>query len=1306
MRFSILAGVLGLAVCWHGSVVLALRPAPVSCSAAYSDPCARTNSKYLAISTAEAFSNKLLALEDSGKVTDTGDVEVLLSQLFKEIQAKDHNMDTGFYPFVVRREDAICMAHGDHSEVAGLSLDTIFNDAGIGFADAEALHRRFSAAAEQGGGWVQYLWSDRRGSVDSPAVVINSKMAYVINLTSNYYLGVGYENEQLPPDVPCSVEFDGWCSITNVRSLVGAAQFRLERAGSLENFEAAIHELSFDADAFTIEDGFYPFLYKYDGSLKAHAKLHDFFGLNISEIFERNELGSREEGSALHARFIAAANAQQDGSGSGWVKYSWRNKLDESTYSKIAFITKIVSRGEEYYLGVGYKFAMQEVVRGPLDAECSSQYNLPCAFQKTLRLSSHSLSHAVTAEPEHVKKTFNDLSTDPSFRSDDFYIFVYDFNGTCVSHGQNPDYVGMTLTEVYELKQISVDATELHEKFRTAASRGGGWVDYIWLDPYVVDSEFEKMSYIFQLNIGGRTYYGGVGFNHKRAPVQLNADFGLQKNGVPIPCSQQYGLHCSNINVQAILGQALAMLSVAASPVSSTNKYLSMVLHDINYGSKSYRVNDFYVSVFSEDGDGCFQKDGSGCCIADGNNPYFVGLTWQQILDEKGIVATQGELLHKRLSEQSNTGGGWVNYPWSNAVGEAQTKIAYTARFREGSKSYYVVAEYLETAQPIACDACPKGSSCPRPDQFFCEEDPATPWIKEPAFGIFLVVVLCLGICTVFCFSRHTRRVKAFSDAKILVVESQLKEATVALDQSMQGMVTVVRNMLITSPEQYKMQTSAAAGASSSVVIWLWEEDDCRLVSHESSRVLEDTNFVRYQQEISGQIEHAYQRYVAKKGHSTFFVDLGNRVTKMHNASTGANFEINFDNMTQQNTRSSYHRAIRRDEIDIPIDSESADLLPSLPQGIDFGTGGEVLLPTFKDQVIQISKVHPDKRWLFGNVLYDPLVTEALEQQQLPGFENFNSILANALHDRPTSGWFPKDVTKPADLSVMRKLLDTLGGAGAEALLKPPKTWGKSDTEGRMRVQEGTKEYLEVSDYFLAALHDQREHVTIESIRRIQNMQLWQSYSVKKQTLKIRDQKHPEHRVNNPDLESVERCWLFHGTNAKDVEKIEKQGFNRAFAGRNGDAYGRGVYFARDASYSSHTKFSEPDRQGVQRMLLCRVAVGDWCKGTHGQLTPNPKPHNNLELFDTTVDNERNPSVFVVYHDAQAYPDYVVSFKDINVEKTAVVEKTKALTVTDDSNNKVALETPVSGPLTQVCQENFDTELDNLIAAVSLDEEE
>jgi Poly(ADP-ribose) polymerase catalytic domain len=87
------------------------------------------------------------------------------------------------------------------------------------------------------------------------------------------------------------------------------------------------------------------------------------------------------------------------------------------------------------------------------------------------------------------------------------------------------------------------------------------------------------------------------------------------------------------------------------------------------------------------------------------------------------------------------------------------------------------------------------------------------------------------------------------------------------------------------------------------------------------------------------------------------------------------------------------------------------------------------------------------------------------------------------------------------------------------------------------------------------------------------------------------------------------------------------------------------VYFARDAWYSGQPIYSVPDSSGVQCMFLSRVLVGDWCLGTKRHLTPDPKPHNNLELFDSTVDNIRNPSIFVIYHDAQAYPEYLVSFQ-------------------------------------------------------------
>ena len=49
------------------------------------------------------------------------------------------------------------------------------------------------------------------------------------------------------------------------------------------------------------------------------------------------------------------------------------------------------------------------------------------------------------------------------------------------------------------------------------------------------------------------------------------------------------------------------------------------------------------------------------------------------------------------------------------------------------------------------------------------------------------------------------------------------------------------------------------------------------------------------------------------------------------------------------------------------------------------------------------------------------------------------------------------------------------------------------------------------------------------------------------------------------------RPIAFHGTDEDTAKKIMQQGFNRNFSGLNATYYGKGVYFARDASYSAST---------------------------------------------------------------------------------------------------------------------------------------
>merc|ERR1711988_1547761 len=192
---------------------------------------------------------------------------------------------------------------------------------------------------------------------------------------------------------------------------------------------------------------------------------------------------------------------------------------------------------------------------------------------------------------------------------------------------------------------------------------------------------------------------------------------------------------------------------------------------------------------------------------------------------------------------------------------------------------------------------------------------------------------------------------------------------------------------------------------------------------------------------------------------------------------------------------------------------------------------------------------------------------------------------------------------------------------------------GVSTTVERVPVTDPL-EYQQVHSSFRDTL---RGGVNVQSIERIQNLAMWQSYAVKAQTTHMRDR---TGRVNNHG--DLERKWLFHGTSSDTIPLIINQGFNRAFAGKNAVAYGRGVYFARDSAYSDN--YAAADAHRLKQMFMCRVVVGDWCKGRDGALTLETKPGGSLELFDTTVDDIRNPSIFVCYHDSQAYPEYLVTY--------------------------------------------------------------
>ncbi|XP_051757531.1 protein mono-ADP-ribosyltransferase PARP15 [Ctenopharyngodon idella] len=157
---------------------------------------------------------------------------------------------------------------------------------------------------------------------------------------------------------------------------------------------------------------------------------------------------------------------------------------------------------------------------------------------------------------------------------------------------------------------------------------------------------------------------------------------------------------------------------------------------------------------------------------------------------------------------------------------------------------------------------------------------------------------------------------------------------------------------------------------------------------------------------------------------------------------------------------------------------------------------------------------------------------------------------------------------------------------------------------------------------------------TVLKIERIQNMNLRRLYEGRKKELENR---------NGLPVGAGEKI-LYHGTSEASCSSIMKSNFNRNFAGQNATVYGHGTYFAVNASYSANPTYAVPAADGNQLMFVARVLTGHYAQGQGNMRTP-PVRIAPDQYFDSVVDNAQNPSIFVVFHDCQAYPDYLITFK-------------------------------------------------------------
>uniref|UniRef100_A0A8C8AI52 Poly(ADP-ribose) polymerase family member 12 n=1 Tax=Otus sunia TaxID=257818 RepID=A0A8C8AI52_9STRI len=177
-----------------------------------------------------------------------------------------------------------------------------------------------------------------------------------------------------------------------------------------------------------------------------------------------------------------------------------------------------------------------------------------------------------------------------------------------------------------------------------------------------------------------------------------------------------------------------------------------------------------------------------------------------------------------------------------------------------------------------------------------------------------------------------------------------------------------------------------------------------------------------------------------------------------------------------------------------------------------------------------------------------------------------------------------------------------------------------------IELDSSSEEYKKVKVDFQRTM----PKTVIKRIRRVQNPTLWEMYQWQKEQM----------QKSNGGKAADER-FLFHGTSKNYIDAICQQNFDWRICGLHGTVYGRGSYFARDASYSDN--YCREDSH-TKTMFLARVLVGEFTLGSSSYVRPPLK--DNQKFYDSCVNNSSNPSIFVIFERHQIYPEYLIEYID------------------------------------------------------------
>jgi hypothetical protein len=449
------------------------------------------------------------------------------------------------------------------------------------------------------------------------------------------------------------------------------------------------------------------------------------------------------------------------------------------------------------------------------------------------------------------------------------------------------------------------------------------------------------------------------------------------------------------------------------------------------------------------------------------------------------------------------------------------------------------------------------------------------------AVAVGVIAPLFLLLIGVFLWYRRKKIIQSRQQKAVI----EAKEAELdAFRNSVVGMrIAITEYVPVTSgsPEKPKSKASRLPiPLAPPKAFWCWKETSHLMSNHTSEDIWGDPAdcWIKYNQGTSDKMEAA-------------FVEQGQQ--GMYSPLRG--YMVDFGRLVQTKTATGFERDITRiivedvnnkDMETKEVDLDTAQFGESLPEEIS----SEPQMVLVVGDIVQISTQRNDG-WAFGtskfmiSAEYNNYIAFAIEKIT-PHFKTTFLFLSELTHADEAvarqlvhvategisdedaniftdTGWFALSATDIPSGDALAQLQDKVGDTD---VLAPPSTWVDITDPTVVelhKLSKGDDEREAVVKAFMSTLHGPHtkfsKKVTIDSVSRIQNLAMWQSYIVKLQTMCYRDTGLHNGSDTGEDPKVVQqramqrfgRRWLWHGTNIEVMDKIMQQGFNRSFCGKN-----------------------------------------------------------------------------------------------------------------------------------------------------------